>query len=81
MLTYYMYAPLFAQDFAVLKFNSFTAYIKNYLHCEIITTKQSGGKMKFEREYLIGIEDIGKDNKITNLGFLNYLEEIACSHL
>ena len=36
--------------------------------------------MKFEREYLIGIEDIGKDNKITNLGFLKYLEEIACSH-
>ena len=36
--------------------------------------------MKFERNYLIGIEDIGKNNKITNLGFLKYLEEIACSH-
>ena len=36
--------------------------------------------MKFERDYLIGIEDIGKNNKITNLGFLKYLEEIACSH-
>ena len=36
--------------------------------------------MKFEREYLIGIEDIGKNNQITNLGYLKYLEEIACSH-
>lgn len=36
--------------------------------------------MKFERNYLIGIEDIGKNNQITNLGFLKYLEEIACSH-
>lgn len=36
--------------------------------------------MKFERDYLIGIEDIGKNNQITNLGFLKYLEEIACSH-
>ena len=36
--------------------------------------------MKFERDYLIGVEDIGKNNKITNLGFLKYLEEIACSH-
>ncbi len=36
--------------------------------------------MKFERNYLIGIEDIGKSNQITNLGFLKYLEEIACSH-
>ena len=36
--------------------------------------------MKFEREYLIGIEDIGKNNKITNWAFLKYLEEIACSH-
>ena len=36
--------------------------------------------MKFEREYLIGVEDIGKNNKITNFAFLKYLEEIACSH-
>ena len=36
--------------------------------------------MKFEREYLIGVEDIGKNNKITNWAFLKYLEEIACSH-
>ena len=36
--------------------------------------------MKFEREYLIGVEDVGKSNKITNLAYLKYLEEIACSH-
>lgn len=36
--------------------------------------------MKFERDYIIGIEDIGKNNQITNLGYLKYLEEIACSH-
>ena len=36
--------------------------------------------MKFCRDYIIGVEDIGKDNKITNWAFLKYLEEIACSH-
>lgn len=36
--------------------------------------------MKFEREYLIGVEDVGKNNQITNLAYLKYLEEIACSH-
>ena len=36
--------------------------------------------MKFEREYIIGVEDIGINNKITNWAFLKYLEEIACSH-
>ena len=36
--------------------------------------------MKFKRDYLIGVEDVGKNNKITNLAYLKYLEEIACSH-
>ena len=36
--------------------------------------------MKFERDYLIGVEDVGKNNQITNLAYLKYLEEIACSH-
>ena len=36
--------------------------------------------MKFCRDYIIGVEDIGKDNKITNWAFLKHLEEIACSH-
>lgn len=36
--------------------------------------------MKFEYEYLIGVEDVGKSNQITNFAFLKYLEEIACYH-
>lgn len=36
--------------------------------------------MKYKRDYIIGVEDIGKDNRITNLAFLKYLEETACSH-
>ena len=36
--------------------------------------------MKFEYEYLIGVEDVGRSNQITNIAFLKYLEEIACYH-
>lgn len=33
--------------------------------------------MKFEREYYVGIKDIGTNNKISNYGMLSILEEIA----
>ena len=36
--------------------------------------------MKFEGEYLVGIRDIGIDNKITNLAILSFLQEIASTH-
>lgn len=36
--------------------------------------------MKFEKEYFIGIKDIGKENQVTNAGFLSFLEEIASNH-
>ena len=36
--------------------------------------------MKFEREYYVGIKDIGLDGKMSNYGMLSILEEIASSH-
>lgn len=36
--------------------------------------------MKFEKEYFVGIKDIGKENHVTNAGFLSFLEEIASNH-
>lgn len=36
--------------------------------------------MKFEREYLVGVKDIGMNNQMTNLGILSFLEEIASTH-
>lgn len=36
--------------------------------------------MKFEKEYFVGIKDIGKENYVTNIAFLSFLEEIASSH-
>lgn len=36
--------------------------------------------MKFEKEYFVGIKDIGKDRYVTNAGFLGFLEEIASNH-
>ena len=36
--------------------------------------------MKFEREYAVGVKDIGINNQMTNLGFLSFLEEIASTH-
>lgn len=36
--------------------------------------------MKFEREYLVGVKDIGINNQMTNLAFLRFLEEIASTH-
>lgn len=36
--------------------------------------------MKFEREYYVGIKDIGLDGKMSNYGILSILEEIASTH-
>lgn len=36
--------------------------------------------MKFERTYKVGVREIGLNNKITNLGMLGFLEEIASLH-
>ena len=36
--------------------------------------------MKFEKEYSVGIKDIGTKNQMTNYAFLSFLEEIASSH-
>lgn len=36
--------------------------------------------MKFEREYLVGIKDIGRNNQMTNFAFLSFLEEVASTH-
>ena len=36
--------------------------------------------MKFERTYKVGVREIGRSNKITNLGLLGFLEEIASLH-
>lgn len=36
--------------------------------------------MKFEREYYVGIKDIGLKNQMTNYAFLSFLEEIASAH-
>ena len=36
--------------------------------------------MKFEREYYVGIKDVGLNNKMSNYGILSCLEEIASSH-
>ena len=36
--------------------------------------------MKFEGEYIIGVKDIGKNNKITNYAILSFLEEVASTH-
>lgn len=36
--------------------------------------------MKFEREYYVGIKDIGIKGKMSNYGILSILEEIASSH-
>lgn len=36
--------------------------------------------MKFEKNYMVGIKDIGRNNQMTNYSFLSFLEEIACSH-
>ena len=39
-----------------------------------------GAGMKFEKEYSVGIKDIGTKNQMTNYAFLSFLEEIASSH-
>lgn len=36
--------------------------------------------VKLEREYQVGIKDIGMNNEMTNYAFLSFLEEIACTH-
>ena len=36
--------------------------------------------MQFEREYTIGAREIGKNNSLTNLGILAFLEDIAGLH-
>ena len=36
--------------------------------------------MKLEQEFKIGIKDIGMNNKITNVAYLGFLEEIGCYH-
>ena len=36
--------------------------------------------MKFEREYYVGIKDIGLNGKMSNYGMLSVLEEIASAH-
>lgn len=36
--------------------------------------------MKFEKKFKVGVREIGLNNKITNLGMLGILEEIACMH-
>lgn len=36
--------------------------------------------MKFEREYLVGVKDVGINNQMTNFAFLSFLEEIASTH-
>lgn len=36
--------------------------------------------MQFEREYRIGIRELGRSNKLSNLGLLEFLEEIASLH-
>ena len=36
--------------------------------------------MKIEREYKIGVRDIGGERKISNIGMLGFLEEIGAQH-
>lgn len=36
--------------------------------------------MKFERTYRVGVREIGLNNKITNIGLLGFLEDIASMH-
>lgn len=36
--------------------------------------------MKFEGSYKVGIREIGRNNKITNIGMLGLLEDLACKH-
>lgn len=36
--------------------------------------------MKFEAEYTVGVRDIGRNNEMTNIAILSYLEEVASSH-
>ena len=36
--------------------------------------------MKFERQFTVGVKDVGKSNKMTNYAFLSFLEEIASFH-
>lgn len=36
--------------------------------------------MIFEEKYRITIEDTGKENKVTNKGYLGILEDVACYH-
>ena len=36
--------------------------------------------MIVEKNYKVGVKDIGTSNSITNKGFLNMLEELACIH-
>lgn len=36
--------------------------------------------MKFEKQYQVGIKDIGRTSQMTNFAFLSFLEEIASLH-
>ena len=36
--------------------------------------------MKFEQNFTVGLTDIGITNKLTNYGFLSFLEDIAVAH-
>ena len=36
--------------------------------------------MKFEREYYVGVKDIGIKNEMTNYAYLSFFEEIASMH-
>ena len=36
--------------------------------------------MKFERNFTVGVKDVGRGNRITNYAFLSFLEEIASYH-
>ena len=36
--------------------------------------------MKFEKDYMVGVKNIGVNSSITNYGFLSAMEEIACLH-
>lgn len=36
--------------------------------------------MQFEGKYKVGVREIGKDNKLSNIGMLGFLEEVASEH-
>ena len=82
MLTYKKYAPLFAQNSALPKFNSFpTADARRSLFSSVPKSNPKREelifKMKIEQTYKLGLREIGMKNKLTNYGILAFLEDIA----